>query len=192
MRKIVVAATGLAAVAGLLIPATVASAAPGDPAASGNTTVNLTVADSNGNLNFFAAPQGSASLAVGIDNTAAESLFVATTARDDRGGGTRGFTIKASLTDFKSGVNTISNANASIYIESHAESTNLGTNISFPTSSAPATLDQQRTLYNVSGVSWPLTSFTYTPKLKVKIPASNGVIEANAGSYSATLTQSIY
>lgn len=191
MRKTPIAAVGLAAVAGLLIPA-VANAAPGDPAASGDTTVNLQVQDSNGGLNFLVPPQASTSLVVGLDNTSATSMFVATTARDDRGGGNRGFTIKAALTDFKSGNDTISNANANIYIESHAESTNLGTNITFPTSASPATLDEQRTLYNVSGITWPWTSFTYTPKLTVKIPASNGVVEANAGAYSATLTQSIY
>lgn len=194
MRKTPIAVVGLAAVAGLLIPA-VANAAPVIPAASGDTTVNLQVQDSNGDLKFTVPPQASTNLVVGIDNATATSLFTATTARDDRGGsGSRGFTVKAALTNFTSGTSAISNANASIYIESHAESTNLipATNITFPNSSAPAKLDQQQTLFNVSGITWPLTSFTYTPKLTVKIPTSNGVIEANAGTYSATLTQSIY
>ncbi|MGF7124761.1 MULTISPECIES: hypothetical protein [unclassified Rhodococcus (in: high G+C Gram-positive bacteria)] len=170
MRKVTLLAAGLAAAAGLLVPATAANAAD-----SADTTVTFAIAGAGGNLSLITGgPVGTIVPGAGK----ATGTLPTVTVSDNRNGAPRGWVASATSTDF----GTIPKS-AVVY-----KATALAGKVGPGTleSTGDQALDAAKTVVNRTGLTWPLEVITWTPALTVNYPDGAAI-----GEYSGTITVSV-
>ncbi|QBJ96648.1 hypothetical protein ERC79_12225 [Rhodococcus sp. ABRD24] len=174
MRKITLAAVGVAAAAGLLAPATVANAAT-----SANTDVTFIIAGGGGDLSLITGgPVGAIVPGAG----GASGTLTTVTVSDNRNGSGRAWTATASTTDFVGPSMTIPKS-AVTYNATAPFGVLLGGSLN---STGPQTLDTPKAVMERTGLNWPLEIITWTPALNVDFPGG-----APIGTYEATVTVSV-
>lgn len=174
MRKITLAAAGVVAAAGLLVPATAANADT-----SANTEVTFVIAGMNGNLSLVTGgPVGT--IVPGADG--ASGTLTTVTVSDTRNGSGRAWTATASSTDFV-GTNMTIPKSAVSYNATALVGGLAGGNLD---STGAQTLDAPKAVVNRAGLNWPTEIVTWTPSLKVNYQGGAAI-----GTYTGTVTVSV-
>ncbi|GAB2642664.1 hypothetical protein ABI214_13465 [Prescottella soli] len=174
MRKITLAAAGVVAAAGLLVPATVANAAN-----SANTDVTFVITGMGGSLSLITGgPVGT----IVPGSGGASGTLTTVTVTDSRDGSGRAWTASASSTDFV-GPNMTIPKSAVSYNATAVAGGLLGGNLA---STGAQSLDAPKAVVNRTGLNWPTEIITWTPALKVDYQGG-----APIGTYAGTVTVSV-
>lgn len=173
MRKVTLLAAGLAAAAGLLVPATAANAAD-----SANTDVTFIIAGLDGNLSLTSGPLGT----IVPGSGSATGTLPPVSVSDNRNSAPRGWVASVTSTDFVGDNQTISKS--SVVYEATALAGKVGTGDL--ASTGPQSLDSAKTVVDRTGLTWPLEVITWTPRLTV-----NYADGAALGNYTGTITVSV-
>ncbi|WP_433608862.1 hypothetical protein [Prescottella agglutinans] len=174
MRKITLAAAGVVAAAGLLVPATAANADT-----SANTEVTFVIAGAGGSLSLITGgPVGTIVPGPG----GASGTLTTVTVNDSRNGSGRGWTATASSTDFV-GPNMTIPKSAVTYTATAVAGGLMGGSLDATGAQA---LDAPKAVVNRTGLNWPTEIITWTPSLKVDYQGGAAI-----GTYKGTVTVSV-
>ncbi|WP_430335030.1 hypothetical protein [Rhodococcus sp. ACT016] len=174
MRKITLAAAGVVAAAGLLVPATAANADT-----SANTDVTFVITGLGGNLSLIT---GGTLGTIVPGSGGASGTLTTVTVTDSRDGSGRGWTATASSTDFV-GTNMTIPKSAVSYNATAVAGGLLGGSVG---STGAQTLDAPKAVVNRTGLNWPTEIITWTPALTVNYQGGAAI-----GTYKGTVTISV-